>query len=88
MKLEITCSYSRLIYFLSAGEILERAITNITFNTPSFSHEGLNGYIETKVVFTIKDLAVFTNIWESWNSLTEKRKLQAYGLAKGLGDCK
>lgn len=73
---------------MSAGPILDRAIYNIRFSTPNFEHEGIAGYIETMVEFDIKDLLVFTNIWESWNSLSDKRKLDAYGLAKGLGDVK
>lgn len=55
---------------------------------PYFEHEGMAGYIETEVVFEIKDLKKFTDIWESWHMLTHTRKLQLYGLAKGVGDCK
>lgn len=55
---------------------------------PHHQFEGMSGYIETEVEFVLKDLKRFSDLWESWYSLTDKRKLDLYGLAKGLGDCK
>lgn len=73
---------------MCSGAPLEQAIYKITFKSPGFAHEGIAGYIETEYEIEVKDLKAFTNIWDSWYDLPEKRRLYLYGLAKGLGDCK
>ena len=55
---------------------------------PHHQSEGMAGYIETEVEFILKDISKFADLWDSWYTLTNKRKLDLYGLAKGLGDCK
>jgi hypothetical protein len=55
---------------------------------PYHHSEGMAGYIETEVEFTLRDLSKFADLWDSWYTLTDKRKLDLYGLAKGLGDCR
>jgi hypothetical protein len=55
---------------------------------PYHDYEGMAGYIETEVEFVLKDLKQFADLWGSWDVLTDKRKLNLYGLAKGYGDCK
>lgn len=88
MKLIGKCCYSRLLWLLCAGELLQQAVSNVTFESPQFDVEGFNGYIEVQYIIEVKDLQKFTNLWESFWSLTEKRRIELYGLAKGLGDCK
>lgn len=74
---------------MSTGPSFSMAVNSMQIiHGPFHEHESMSGYIETEVEFGIKDLQRFTNIWESWNHLSDKRKLEAYGLAKGLGDCK
>ena len=73
---------------MCSGELLEQAVHKISYKTPAFCHEGVAGYIETAYEIEVKDLVTFSNIWNTWYSLSEKRRLNLYGLAKGLGDCK
>ena len=73
---------------MCSGELLEQAVHKITFKQPNFVHEGVAGYIQTDYEIEVKDLQVFTNIWNTWYSLPDTRRLNLYGLAKGLGDCK
>lgn len=89
MKLVINTCYSRVLWVLCSGEAYSEAVSQMAITKgPYFEYEGASGYIETEVVFEIKDLKKFTDIWESWHSLTDVRKLNLYGLAKGYGDCK
>lgn len=89
MKLVIKTCYSRVLWVLCAGEPYSQAVSQMSITRgPHFEHEGVVGYIETDVVFEIKDLRKFTDIWESWYLLSDTRKLNLYGLAKGYGDCK
>lgn len=88
MKLIGTCCYSQLVYLMCAGAPFQRAVHSINFKEPRFDFEGIAGFIETEYTIEVKDLKAFTNIWESWYSLSDKRSLDLYGLAKGLGDCK
>lgn len=56
--------------------------------TPNHDHEGMLGYIETEVEFTVTDLAKLSRLLDSYHTLTDARKAGLYSLAKGLGDCK
>lgn len=82
-----TC-YSRLLWLMCAGELFSRAVSRLDFTAPNFEHEGVAGYIETTYTIEVRDLKTFAAIWDAWYSLTEVRRLNLYGLAKGLGDCK
>lgn len=74
---------------MCAGETFSKAVSGMSIvKGPCYEHEGMAGYIETEVVFTIKDLKTFADLWDSWYSLSETGKLNLYGLAKGYGDCK
>jgi hypothetical protein len=81
--------YSKLLWIMCAGPVFSECISNLNIiRNPNFAHEGMAGYIETEVEFTVTDLAKFANLYESYYTLSDKRKLELYGLAKGLGDCK
>mgnify|MGYP000709254040 CR=1 FL=1 len=89
MKISGTTCYSHLLWVMCGGEkTFGNAIRSITFDTPDFVHEGLAGYIETKYTIEVHDLVAFARLWESWYALSDKKRLDLYGLAKGLGDCK
>jgi hypothetical protein len=89
MKLIINCCYSRLLWIMCSGPSFNNAIEGMTITKgPFHQYEGMAGYIETEVEFKIRDLRKFTDLWESYYTLTDKRRLDLYGLAKGLGDCK
>ena len=88
MQLKFTTCYSHLLYILCSGPILEDAIRSVKYSAPNFAHEGLAGYIEVNVEVEIKDLSKFNNIYMAWYSLNDTRRLNLYGLAKGLGDCR
>lgn len=88
MKLEIKCCYSRLLWIMCAGEPFQQSVSSIKFTEPRFDFEGMAGYIETIATIEIKDITKFAALWDSYNSLTDMRRCELYGLAKGLGDCK
>lgn len=89
MKLEVIIDYSHLLWILCSGPQFSKAVSSMQLvKGPNFDHEGMAGYIETVAVFNIKDLQEFTNLFNSFYSLSHKRKMDIYGLAKGLGDCK
>lgn len=89
MKLTIKTCYSRVLWVMFAGEAYSQAVSQMSITSgPHFEHEGVAGYIETEVVFEIKDLKKFTDIWESWYLLSDTRKLDLYSLAKGYGGYK
>ena len=89
MKLTIKTCYSRVLYLMTSGTLFSQAVASMSIdNMPNFELEGLNGYIETEITLIIKDLKIFTNIWEAYYSLSDTAKLNLYGLAKGLGDRK
>lgn len=89
MKLTVNTCYSHVLWIMCAGELFSRAVSDMAIvKAPCFEHEGVSGYIETEVVFTIKDLKVFADLWYSWYTLSETKRLNLYGLAKGYGDCK
>lgn len=74
---------------MCAGESYSNAVGKMTIiKGPQHQFEGMAGYIETEVEFELKDLERFSNLWNSYYKLSDKRRLDLYGLAKGLGDCK
>lgn len=74
---------------MCAGPLFGKAVSNVHVTKgPYFQHEGVAGYIETEVEFEIKDLEIFTRLWMGWYVLSDIKRLNLYGLAKGLGDCK
>ena len=50
---------------LAQGEKFQKAITRFTATTPDFENEGFKGYIEVNVIFDIKDIKLFAELWES-----------------------
>jgi len=89
MKLTVNTCYSHILWIMCAGELFSKAVSNMSIvKGPCYEHEGMAGYIETEVVFTIKDLKAFADLWYSWYTLSQTKRLNLYGLAKGYGDCK
>jgi hypothetical protein len=74
---------------MCSGEAYSKAVSRMAIlEGPHHQYEGMAGYIETKVEFEIRDITRFANLWESYYSLSDTKRLNLYGLAKGLGDCK
>lgn len=66
MELKVKACYSQVLAFqLYSGPRLAEAISSMTISSPNFQHEGFNGYIETDVVFSIRDLNVFAELWDA-----------------------
>ena len=89
MKLYITTCYSQLLWVMCAGPSFSACVSGMRIvKVPAHDHEGMAGYIETEVEFTVTDLAKLSKLLDSYYTLTDERKADLYGLAKGLGDCK
>jgi hypothetical protein len=84
MKLTINTCYSRILYVMCSGESYSSAVFSMQIiKGPFHASEGLAGYIETVVEFHLKDLAKFTELWESWFKLPDTQRNQFYSLARG-----
>lgn len=89
MKIIVNTCYSHILHIMCAGPLFSIAINSMNITKgPCHQHEGVAGYIETEVEFQIKNLEIFTRLWMSWYSLSDIKRINLYGLAKGLGDCK
>lgn len=89
MELIVKTCYSHILHIMCAGELFSTAVKSMCITDgPHHKYEGVAGYIETKVVFEIRDLEQFSKLWSSWYSLSDRKRLDLYGLAKGLGDCR
>lgn len=89
MKLIVTTCYTHILWIMCAGPLFKEAVHQMHITaSPDFASEGVAGYIETTVEFEIASLEKFTNLWNSYYSLSESRRLDLYGLAKGLGSCR
>lgn len=89
MKLTINTCYSRILWIMCQGPIFSNCVESMRIvKGPYHNHEGMTGYIETEAEFVLKDLTKFAYLWDSWFSLSDKKRLDLYGLAKGYGDCK
>ena len=84
MILKEKMCYSRLLYMMTQGERFSNAvITMRILNGPCFANEGVLGYIETDVEFTINNLVVFTSIWEEYYKLSDDNRMRYRSLAYG-----
>ena len=89
MKLYITMCYSQLLWVMCAGPRFSACVSGMRIvKGPAHDLEGMAGYIETEVEFTVTDLAKLSGLLDSYYTLTDERRAGLYGLAKGLGDCK
>lgn len=81
--------YSQLLWAMCAGPSFSACVSGMRIvKGPAHDLEGMLGYIETEVEFTVRDLAKLSRLLDSYHTLTDERKAGLYGLAKGLGDCK
>lgn len=88
MKIIANTCYSHILWMLCSGPIFSDSVSKFTITKgPFHNHEGMAGYIETEVELEISNLEKFTHLWYSWYHLSDKKRLDVYGLAKGLGDC-
>ena len=85
MKIENEMCHSHLVYMLSCGELFEKAVHKYEATAPNYQHEGFNGYIETKVVFYIRDINAFTKLYTSFSKLTDKERSEYYFKVKNEG---
>lgn len=61
MKIEDIFDYCRLLYLMQLPKYYQ-AVAKTEFTSPEVDYEGIAGYIETKVVFYIKDLSLFAEL--------------------------
>lgn len=72
------------MYLMSHGERFSQAVAGLHIEgSPNFGAEGFNGYIEVTFLVDVKDLALFTKIWNDWYHLSSEERTKWYRLAKG-----
>ena len=64
MKFETTLCHTTLLSMLMMPEKFSRAVSSYTCTAPDVDLEGVNGYMEVKGVFHVKDLEAFTQLWK------------------------
>lgn len=69
MKVNTTMCYSHLLAMLTKAKEVSEACSNISFAQPDLINEGYHGYIPVSVVFSIKNLEVFTKLFEDSRNL-------------------
>lgn len=82
MKLNVTMCYSHLLWMLT-NQYSQLVFNSVSFSSPDLNSEGFNGYIETKVTFEIKNLKLFSEIFDNFYTATDELKLKFYNMAKG-----
>lgn len=65
------------------GERYARAVSSTTYSAPDYAHEGMNGYLEVKVTYTINNLAEFSKLHYEAYSSTKVEEL--YHMLKKIG---
>lgn len=77
MKLSVTTCYSHILFMQLHGEKFANAICFAKISSPNFDAEGFNGYIEVTAEFEIKNLATFTEIYNSWYAYPKRSEFYA-----------
>ena len=73
MIIETKMCHSSLVCMLMQPAKLQCAIHEYTSSCPDVDGEGFNRYMETVVKFKVKDLKVFTDLYESGYKLPSDR---------------
>lgn len=63
MKFTTKMCHSHLMSMLLMPQTFYMAVHRYNASPPNMDHEGMTGYMEVEVVFEIKDLQAFTNLW-------------------------
>lgn len=64
MKLEMLMCHSHLVSMMLMPEYFAKAINRYESTAPDMCLEGVNGYMEIKVTFWLKDLREFNELWD------------------------
>lgn len=63
MELKVSMCHCHLLWMLAQPKEFERAIEKYEASTPQVSNEGMAGYMLTNVVFTIRDIKKFAELY-------------------------
>jgi hypothetical protein len=64
MKLQTKMCHTQLMSMLMVPAKFQRAITKFSSTAPDVDNEGFTGYMEVDVVFDIKDIQAFTELFQ------------------------
>lgn len=87
MKLEVVMCHSSLMSMLLRPEEFEQAVISYTATAPDVTNEGFAGYMETKVVFNIKDLERFSKLYSSSYTYPSDRSAWYYKVKNAFTEC-
>lgn len=87
MKIEINMCYSHLMSMLMMPQTFNKAVHKYESSSPNIEHEGMAGYMETVVVFHLKDLSTFASLFDEARCYPEDRAAWYYQIRNGL-NCK
>lgn len=65
------------------GDRFSKAISKVELTAPDYAHEGINGYLETKVTFEVRDLTEFSKLYSS--SYDSDKTMVLYTQLKKVG---
>ena len=67
-----TC-YTHLLWMLTfRAKEFATAVSKHECTQPAFEHEGMAGYVECKMIFEVKDIALFAKIFNDWYAATNR----------------
>lgn len=87
MKLYVdsTC-YTHLMWMLTfRSREFSEAVFKYECSSPEFNHEGIAGYVGCKISFDIKDIALFSKIFNEWYSAENRNDF--YGQIVNSNKC-
>ena len=87
MNLTVTMCHSHLMSMLLQPEQFQTAVRSYSATSPDVAHEGMAGYMETKVIFEINDLTTFAKLFEFSRTYPSNRSEWYWKVKQGLMGC-
>jgi hypothetical protein len=63
MEIKVNMCFTQLISMQHHVDLFERAISSYACSSPRYESEGIAGYISCDVVFQVKDLTLFSELF-------------------------
>lgn len=84
MKFQTLMCHSHLLSMLLMPDRFHRAVVSYQSTSPDMEHEGVSGYMEVNVTFTLRDLQEFGKLWDDSRVYPADRAEWYHGIKRGL----